>query len=460
MFDTYDPLEKACRYAFSRLLSYVKLQWSGYIVGPHHEMIAKFLESVELGEIPRLMITVPPRHGKTLLTSEYFSAWYMGRNPADQIIFCTYSKERSADVGRKVRNQVVDPLFRKVFPKCEIAADSKSVSNVGTTEGGNFFAVGMGGPITGRGAHLLILDDVIKGQEEADSELARAKMKDWFQTTAYTRLMTKNAIVIINTRWHLDDLSGWLLREHADENWVVLNMPAIANHKDDLLKRQPGKALWPEYYNEKRLKSIKNIIGTRAWNALYQQNPVGQKGSIVNIDWFKHYQQPPETFDKIVQSWDTAFKAKEINNPSVCLTFGETKTGYYLLDVFRKRMGYPELRRQAVRLYEDWHPNAILCEDKGSGQSLIQDLQMSTRVPIIKIEPEADKVTRMSSQTSIIESGRFWLPEKAPWLVDYETELTTFPMAPNDDQVDATSQYLKYVSRPKYFPSKRLLFWK
>ena len=448
-------------FAFSRLLSYTRLQWQNYIIGQHHALIAKYLEAVEAGIITRLMICMPPRHGKTMLTSEYFPAWYLGRNPDQQIIFCTYSQERSADVGKRVRNQMIDTSrFQAVFPRCKVAKDSKSVSKVGTTDGGNFFAVGIGSAITGRGANVLILDDVIKGQEEAESNLFRTKMKDWYQTTAYTRLMPKNAVIIINTRWHLDDLSGWLLREHPDENWVVLSLPAIAENENDLLKRRVGEPLWPEAYDLKRLFSIKSAIGTRAWNALYQQNPVGREGSIIQLEWLKHYTKTPDKFKRIVQSWDTAFKPKQVNDPSVCITFGETKSKTYVLDVFKKRLKYPDLKKAAIAQYEKWDPNVIICEDKASGQSLIQDLQDNSMVPIIPILPESDKLTRMSAQSGKIEAGRLYLPEKASWLVDYESELCNFPFGQFDDQVDATSQYLKYSSKPKYKRSKRASFWK
>ena len=346
------PIEKTPEiYAFSKLLSYVKMQWASYVIGKHHALIASYLEAVEDGRINRLMICMPPRNGKTLLTSEFFSAWYMGRNPSDQIIFCTYSQERATDVGKKVRNQLIDPLFNRIFPDCSISQDSKSVSKVGTNAGGSFFAVGIGGALTGRGANLMILDDVIKGPEEADSEIFRAKMKDWYESIIYTRLMPKSAIIIINTRWHLDDLSGWQLREHADEGWVVLSLPAIAINDEDILGRKAGDPLWPEAFSLERLLKIKKAIGTRAWNCLYQQNPIGKEGSIVKYEWLRYYDKLPKKFKRIVQSWDTAFKPQQINDPSVCITFGETKTDYYVLDVFSKRMKYPDLKRAVIRQY-------------------------------------------------------------------------------------------------------------
>ena len=448
-------------YAFSRLLAFVKYQYQDYIIGKHHAYIAKCLESVETGDLDRLIITTPPRHGKTMLASEYFSSWFLGRNPKKQVIFSTYSQERAGDVGRKVRNQLQDPGFKRIFPGCNISKDSQSISNVGTQQGGNFFAVGLGSAITGRGAHILLIDDPIKGQDEANSNLFRTKMKDWYRSTAYTRLMPgASAIVIIQTRWDCDDLVGWLTKDHADEGWVVINFPALAVKDNDALDRMAHEALWPKMFSKKRLERIRNAVGTRTWNALYQGNPVGQEGSIVKYEWLKKYEKKPEEFKRIVQSWDTSFKASQLNDPSVCITFGETKDSYYVLDVFRDRLEYPDLKRMAVQLYKKWEPSTVICEDRASGQSLIQDLKRNTRMPIIPIKAENDKVTRLSSVTGVMEAGKFLLPEDAPWLLDYETELTSIPFSRHDDMADATSQYLRYATKSRHVPGKNSRFWK
>jgi len=598
-------------YAFGRLLSYVRYQWPEYIIGKHHAYIAKCLEEVEKGNIDRLIITMPPRHGKTYLASEFFSAWYLGRNPANQVIFASYSHDRASDVGRKVRNQLLSPQFQSVFPDCRVSKDTQSVSNVGTDEGGHFFAVGLGGAITGRGAHCftgetlidteigkisirtlylmnnppkvlsynhengkialskiiakrminaneifrietfsgnkiectrdhgiysfesgyrkagllrsgdkvavqkkqikynmqnmcdspqikadtistvtrictkgehvydiqveenenffannilshncLLIDDPIKGQEEANSDLFMIKMRDWYQSTAYTRLMSGNsAIVIIQTRWVNDDLVGWLLKEHEDEGWAVINFPAMAV-EEDILGRNVGDALWPEMYDEERLTRIKKAVGIQTWNALYQGNPVGQEGSIVKYEWLQYYEKQPEDFKQITQSWDTAFKANQLNDPSVCITFGETDSGYYVLDVFRKRLEYPDLRKAAIAMFNEWKPNRVIVEDRASGQSLIQDLNRGTNIPVIPIKAETDKITRLSSVTGIMEAGKFWVPTRAPWLNDYVTELTSVPYAKHDDMADATSQYLRYSQKPKYKPGRNARHWK
>lgn len=454
-------------WAYSRLLSYAKLRWSGYQVGKHHAKIAYHLQAIEKREIKRLLITLPPRHGKTMLVIETFTPWYLGRNPSHQIIFTTYSHEKAADHGLKVKQQLEDAEFyNSVFPDCTLSKDSKSKNKLSTTQGGNFFSTGVGGAIVGRGANLLLMDDLIKSREEAESELVRKRMRSWYKGTAYTRLMPNAAIVFITTRWHEDDLAGNLLEEESG-NWVLLNIPAEAEEDDDIIGRKEGEAIWPEMYPNETLNEIKGIIGPREWNAQYQQRPVAEEGGMVKYDWLQYYTEAelPE-FNRIVQSWDTAQSEKQINNPSVCLTFGETKTNSYLLDVFEKHLAYPDLVRAAKLQYNSWTPSIVLIEDRASGQSLIQDLRSTTKIPIKAIYPKgsrketSNKTMRLQSVSGMIESGRLLLPKKARWLVGFVTQLVTFPYGRNDDMVDALSQYLKYATGPKFRRSKKKLYWK
>lgn len=432
-------------YAYSSLAAYAVYQWRDYRLAPHHLRIIRALEAVERGEIDRLMINLPPRHGKSMLASEYFPAWYLGRNPARQIIHATYAQELAEDFGRKVRNQLTDDTFRLIFPGVSLRQDSASAKRFSTNQAGAYFALGVGGPATGRGAHLLLIDDPIKGREDADSEPMRLRLKSWYRAVAYTRLMPGGAVVVINTRWHHDDLSGWQLREFAHEGWTVLSMPAIDAE---------GQALWPSDFPLKRLETIKRTIGSRDWAALYQQTPVPEEGGILKLDWFPRFTAPPlepEAY-MVVQSWDTAFKPKQINDPSVCETYIVGTKGWYLVDVWRQRVDYPTLRRTAASLALKWKPDAVLIEDKASGQSLIQDLRAGVKMdgqvicpPVIAIEPEGDKLSRANGVAALIEGGKLLLPEAAPWLVDFETEIGTFPLGVNDDQVDAMTQFLSWA---------------
>ncbi|MFQ5674203.1 MAG: phage terminase large subunit [Nitrospinales bacterium] len=438
-------------WARKRLLPYAISQWADYAPAEHHRLIANHLENVELGEILRLMIFMPPRHGKTMLASEYFSAWYMGRNAQKEIIAITYSQERANDIGRKVRNQITDSLHGEIFKECSLSPDSTSMHRFNTVQGGSYFGVGIGGPITGRGAHLLLIDDPVKNREEAESETKRRSIKDWYVSTAYPRLMPGGAIILIQTRWHEDDLAGWLLKEHAHENWTVINLSAIAETHDGI-GREPGQALWEECYPKTRLEEIKRTIGSRDWSALYQQRPAPQEGSIIKYEWFMRYKTPPAYFERKALSLDTAYKAREINDPSVCTVWGETDKAFYLLDVWRARVEYPTLKSHVLSLAEEWKPDAVLIEDKASGQSLIQDLTNHTRLPIIPVSPQGDKVIRTNAVSSLFEARRVYLPESASWLIDYETELITFPNAAHDDQVDSTTQYLAWAKEHSVEP--------
>lgn len=283
-------------YAFSRLIAYAAYQWPSYADASHHRLIARHLEMVERGEITRLMIFMPPRHGKSMLASEFFPAWYMGRNPDHYVVTATYGQELADDFGRKVKNQIADPSYQAVFPGVRLADDSRSSKRFHissdveggiehqVSQGGAYYAVGVGGPLTGRGAHCLLIDDPIRNRADADSETTRRSIKDWYTSTAYTRLMPGGRIILIQTRWHEDDLAGWLLESHKNEGWTVLNLPALDG----------DKALWPEQYSAKDLLRIKDAVGPRDWSALYQQSPSPDEGTFFLKDWLKEWKVRPK----------------------------------------------------------------------------------------------------------------------------------------------------------------------
>jgi len=427
------------------LLPYAIGQYPDYDPAPHLILLAGKLERVARGECRRLMIFMPPRHGKSMLASQFFPAWWMGLHPDRYIIAASHTQGLADDFGRKVRNLTSDPRHTAMFPGFALAQDSQAAHRFHTSQGGVYLGVGVGVPIAGRGAHLLLIDDPIRSREDAESETMRARLKDWYRGDARTRLMRGGAVVVIQTRWHQDDLAGWLLAEHQHEGWEVVNLPARAEPGDPL-DRPEGAPLWPAQFDSAALDSIRLAVGTRDWNALYQQRPAPMEGGLFKLTWFKRYGAAPATFRRIVQSWDTGMKAAEVNDPSVCTTWGETETGYYLLDVLRRRMEYPDLRRMAESLAEKWHPHAVLIEDKASGQSLVQDLKTHTRLPILPVEPKGDKVVRALAVSPLVESGRVWLPEVAEWLPDFEAEIVNFPNAVHDDQVDSMTQGLSHLS--------------
>jgi predicted phage terminase large subunit-like protein len=426
------------------LAVYTAANWPGFELAKHHEIIIEKLEAVRRGEISRLLVLTPPRHGKSEIASHYFPGWYLGEHPDRYVISASYGQELASDFGRRVRNLVASPVHRAVFPSCRLAEDSSAAHRFNLSAGGAYFAVGAGGPVTGRGAHLLLIDDPIKNREEAYSETARRTLRDWFQTVAYTRLMPRSAVVLIQTRWHEDDLAGWLLREHADEGWEIMNLPAIAERGEGW--RREGEALWPERFPLDRLEQIKAAIGGVAWAALYQQRPAAAEGQIFRREWWRFFREPPQ-FRFVVQSWDTAFKAGAENDYSVCATLGVADDGYYLVWLWRGRVEFPELKRQVVSLAAQWRPMVVLIEDKASGQCLIQELRRETAIPLHAVKVDSDKVARAQGVTPVIEYGRVHLPESAPWTADLVEELSAFPVGTYDDQVDALTQGLNYIRR-------------
>lgn len=463
------------------LSGYISFQNPSYRVSNHTTALCNALQNLERGRIRRLIISMPPRHGKTMHVSDYFPAWYMGRNPSHQIIAVTYNFERAGDVGRLVRNQFVDPLHQMIFPNCHISHDSKSVNKLSTLEGGNYYSVGVGGTVIGRGANLFIIDDPIKGREEAESSGARAKLQTFYRGIAYTRLQPDNRIVLVMTRWHFDDLAGWLLTE-SKEHWHTLVMPAVA--EDDCLptKRRAGEALWASDYPSETLLQIKRAIGSREWLSQYQQKPLNEDGDILKLGWFGRYNERewkvhvsrtratgtrgelPFGINQIVMSWDTAFKEEDMHNPSSCSIWGVSKSDYYLLSVFNKRMGFPKLKDKAINLWHQFSPYVrapipVLIEDKASGQSLIQVLKKETRIPIIPIKADKGKQLRAAEVSPVVEAGRVHLPVQASWLERTETQISQFPLSNQDDDVDSITQFLRWVSKSK-LRRRKVMFWK
>lgn len=426
------------------LAAYGAALWPPFELARHHRELVSCLERIEAALFDRVIFLLPPRHGKSLITSTLFPAWWLGRHPDKSIIAASYGQELASDFGRRVRGFVSDPLHRQIFPNCVISDDSDSVHRFHLIQGGAYFAVGAGGPLTGRGADLLLIDDPIKSREQANSAAERKSLQAWYESTAYTRLEPNGAIVLIQTRWHEDDLAGWLLREHVGEGWKVISLQAIAE-TDDPLGRVEGAALWPEKFPIETLDRIREAIGSSAWASLYQQRPAPEQGAIFRRDWWRSYSEQPAELQRIIFSLDCAFKTGQSNDYSVIAIIGETKAGYYILQISRGRWEFPELKRQAIALFDIWKPHSLLVEDAASGQSLIQALKAETRLPILPVKPQGDKVSRAHAVSPLCESGRVFLPANAGWLADFVDEATSFPAAPHDDQVDALTQALNYL---------------
>jgi predicted phage terminase large subunit-like protein len=335
-----------------------------------------------------------------------------------------------------------------------MSPDSASAHRFSLLNGGGYFTLGAGGAITGRGANLLLIDDPTKSAADANSDAYRRSLYEWFESTAYTRLQGDNAaIVIIATRWHMDDLPGWLLREHAEENWTVLSLPAIA--KTDEGWRKEGDALWPKLFALKKLEQMRATVGGATWASLYQQRPAAAEGAIFKREWWRYWTEAnlPPRFEELVLSVDSAFKTGRENDYSVGLVFGVGPTGYYVLDMSRKRLEFPALKREIEMLALRWKPDVVLVEDKASGTSLLQELRVGTRLPIQAIKVDTDKTTRANAVTPLVESGRVFLPESAPWLANSLEEISSFPAAPHDDMVDPLTQALNHVREAYSFAS-------
>lgn len=444
-------VEQHRQVANASLEYYIHLQMCGFVCSDHHRLTIKCLEDLERGEITRLIICMPPRHSKTLTANELFSSWWFGKHPDHEIMATTYSQERADDNGRKVRNRCQGKMHRTLFPGCVISKDSEAVNRFNTTTGGAYYGIGVGGPATGRGANLLLIDDPFKNREEADSETRRKHIKRWYSDDIYTRLMPGGRIVVIMTRWHEDDLVGWLLDEHQHENWHVLRLPALAED-DDQLGRKRGEPLWPSFFPLERLEKIKKTLGERSWNALYQQRPAPEEGNIFKRRWFHRrydYRNPPK-FIRIINSWDTATSEEEDAAWSVGEVWGEALDGFYLLNVVRAQVEFPELLKMVRTMYNSTaqKPSAVLVEDKSSGRQVCQTIRRDSTIPIIPINPPKGygKVVRAKLVSPICEAERVVLPYEAPWLPDYEDELFMFPNSKNADQVDAKTQALSYLT--------------
>jgi len=431
-------------YAFARLISYAAYQWPGYRDAPHHRLIARHLEAVERGEIRRLMITMPPRHGKSMLASEFFPAWYLGRNPNHYVVTATYAQELADDFGRKVKNQIEDDAFRAIFPGVGLADDSKSAKRFhiegsaggyehGLNQRGAFYAVGVGGPLTGRGAHLLLIDDPVKNREDADSEVIRKKTKDWYTSTAYTRLMPGGCVVVIQTRWHEADLSGWLQEEHEHEGWVVLNLPAIS---DD------GKALWPEQYPVEELERIKRALPPRDWSALYQQRPAPDTGDYFKREWVHLVDHlPPRETMLVYGGSDYAVTSNGGDFTVHGLVGLDPEGNPWLLDMWRQQASSDVWVDAFCDLVLKWKPVGWAEETgqikSGVGPFLIKRMmEKGAYVAREQFATRGDKAVRAQSFRGLIATRGLRIHKDAPFATDLITEMMSFPVGVHDDQVD------------------------
>ncbi|MBV8419077.1 MAG: phage terminase large subunit [Hyphomicrobiales bacterium] len=451
----YDGLLRRDFASFARRSFRELYPQTSYSFGPHIEIIAAKLAAVIDGTTRRLIINLPPRHLKSLLASVAFPAWCLGRNPSAEILCVSYAQELADKLSRDCRRIVASDWYRRVFTT-RLAPRHQAVPEFETTAQGCRIATSVGGVLTGRGADIIVIDDPLK-PEEALSEAHRQGANEWFDHTLYSRLNDKRegAIVLIMHRLHEDDLVGHVL---AQEHWDILRLPAIAEDDESIVvdtvigprrfDRRSGEALHPAREPTPMLEQIRRTIGEYNFAGQYQQMPAPLGGGLVKAAWFKRYVMGEGmAFDRIVQSWDTASKATELSDFSVCTSWGIRGKELYLLDVLRRRMEYPELKRAVHEQYERFRPDVVLIEDKASGTQLIQELIAEGLHAATRYQPQSDKIMRMHAQTAMIENGFVHLPDSAPWLAAYLHELTSFPKGRHDDQVDSTAQMLDWFKR-------------
>lgn len=416
----------------------------------HLEVLADHLERCLSGEIRFLLISVPPRSLKSIMASVALPALAMGRNPAERIICASYDQNLAEKHARDCLAVMQSDWYRALFSGTILSRRKSAISEFTTTMEGSRLATSVGGTLTGRGANLIIVDDPLKA-EDAMSEAKREALKRWFSNTLYSRLddKTRGRIIVVMQRLHTDDLIGHLL--DSGQDWHHLRLPAIADQDERftlrdgrILGRSEGEALDTLREPLATLKAIRASLGNMAFSAQYLQNPLPLEGGLISWFWFRFYDDPPErkAGDIVVQSWDTASKAGELNDYSVCTTWLRRDNQHYLLDVDRARRNYPALKQRVLELHKRYEADAVLIEDRASGIQLIQDLRDTGELSPIPIRPEGDKVTRMYRQSGRLEEGQVLLPRTAPWLDAFQREVVQFPHARHDDQIDSLSQYL------------------
>lgn len=390
-------------------------------------------------------------------SSVAFSAWLLGHDPAKQIICASYGQDLADKHARDCRTLMASAFYRGLFPRTSLLPEKLSVNDFMTTAQGFRMSTSVGGVLTGRGADVIILDDILK-PDDALSETRRKAANEWYFNTLLSRLNSKESgvIILVMQRLHQEDLVGKVTdREH----WEVLSLPAIAERDEDYIiegllgnrryLRKVGEALHPERDSVETYHKIREAIGEYNFQSQYQQNPMSREGGLIKGAWIK-YCEPhewPQAFEYVLQSWDTANKSGERNDYSVCTTWGTHDGNFYLLDVFRKRLIFPELKRAVLDLFHKWHPNKLLIEDKGSGTLLIQELRFEYIWCLEAYTPDqgSDKLIRLDAQSIKFESGRVYLPKRAHWVDEYLREITSFPGSKHDDQVDSTSQALEFL---------------
>jgi len=438
----YDRIER-CRESY---LYFVTQMWPGFISGKHHAIMAEAFERVAAGTLKRLIINMPPRHTKSEFASYLLPSWFLGKFPEKKIIQTAHTAELAVGFGRKVRNLVQSEAYSKVFDT-KLSSDSKAAGRWNTDKGGDYFAIGVGGAVTGKGADLLIIDDPHSEQEAKQGNPAVYDgVYEWYTSGPRQRLQPGGSIIIVMTRWSKKDLTGQILKSSQKEgvnDWEVIEFPAIL---------PSGTPLWPAFWKKEELEAIKAEIPVSKWEAQYQQNPTSEEGAIIKREMWKIWEgDNPPYCEFIIQSWDTAFEKNNRADYSACTTWGvfkhPDKNGDYkpniiVLDSFKRRMEFPELKTRAMEMWKEWNPDTLIVEKKAAGAPLIYELR-KMGIPLHEYTPSKgnDKVARVNAISDLFHSGVVWCPQTR-WADELMEEMAAFPNGDNDDLVDSTSQAL------------------
>jgi predicted phage terminase large subunit-like protein len=435
-------------------MTYTNYVWPNFIHGAHHKKMAAAFERVAKGECKRLIINMPPRHTKSEFASYLLPAWFLGKFPDKKVIQTSHTAELAVGFGRKVRNLVDSDVYKDIFPDVALQSDSKAAGRWATNKGGDYFAIGVGGAVTGKGADLLIIDDPHSEQEATIAETNPEiydKTHEWYTSGPRQRLQPGGAIVIVMTRWSKKDLTGQVLKSAAQrsgEEWEVIEFPALL---------PSGRPLWPEFWSLKELEALKSELPNGKWMAQYMQQPTSDVSAIIKREWWKiwEYEDPPYC-EFLIQSWDTAFLKTERSDYSACTTWGVfyqpddtglNQANIILLNAFKQRMEFPELKKRAFEEYKEWDPDALIIEAKASGAPLVFELR-AMGIPVQEYVPSRgnDKIARLNSVADIFASGHVWVPN-THWAEELVEEVASFPSGEHDDLVDSTSQALMRFRR-------------
>jgi len=423
-------------------LSFVKCMWPDFIEGSHHRIVAEKFNKLSTGELKRLIINMPPRHTKSEFASFLLPAWMVGRNPKLKIIQATHTGELAIKFGRKAKHLIDSEEYHKIFDT-RLQEDSKAAGRWETAQGGEYFAAGVGGAITGRGADLLIIDDP-HSEQDAMSESSLESAYEWYTSGPRQRLQPGASIVLVMTRWSTKDLTSMLLKAQKEvkgDQWDVIEFPAIMEHESGT------KPVWPEYWSLEELDKVKATLPVKKWNAQFMQQPTSEEGALIKREWWRTYTDeyiPP--LQHVIQSYDTAFLKKESADFSAITTWGlfypdqDSPLNLILLDAVKGRYEFPELRRRALQQYKYWQPETVIIEAKASGLPLTYELRQMD-IPVINFTPSKgnDKHVRVNSVAPLFESGMIWAPEQK-FAEEVIEECAAFPYGDHDDLVDSMTQ--------------------